>query len=301
MSSFSSSDATALFRKAPAQHIDVGAGEAAYRVVGSGPDVLFVHGWPVSGATFRHLLPHLAEHLTCHVIDLPGAGDSRFGPDTPITLDQHVRTVRAVVDHLGLDDVALVGHDSGGMIARHAMAGDPRLRAFGLINTEQPQGLSFRFKLFLAPRNLPGFGAVLRWALGIRWLRRNPLLLGNTFVDADLIDGDFDDFFLRPLVDNPERLRAAMALLKTFDVRFVHTLGAVHQKVTVPVQLVWGAADPFFPLNWAREMVSTFHNARLDVIANASLFAHEEKPEAVAKSLLPVLIGTNRPHEEHAG
>ena len=29
--------------------------------VGSGPDVLFVHGWPVSGATFRLLLPHLDE------------------------------------------------------------------------------------------------------------------------------------------------------------------------------------------------------------------------------------------------
>ena len=64
----------------PDRFLDVGAGEVAYRRVGTGPDVLFVHGWPVSGATFRTLLPHLADHVTCHVIDLPGAGSSRFTP-----------------------------------------------------------------------------------------------------------------------------------------------------------------------------------------------------------------------------
>ena len=60
--------------------------------------------------------------------------------DTTLTVDQHIHTVRRVVDLLELDDVAVVGHDSGGMIARHALAGDPRLRAMGLINTEQPHG-----------------------------------------------------------------------------------------------------------------------------------------------------------------
>ena len=44
--------------------------------------MLFVHGWPVSGATFRRLLPHLTEHVTCHLLDLPGAGDS---PDEAAT------------------------------------------------------------------------------------------------------------------------------------------------------------------------------------------------------------------------
>ncbi len=42
-----------LFRREPDRYLDVGAGEVAYRRVGEGPDVLFVHGWPVSGATFR--------------------------------------------------------------------------------------------------------------------------------------------------------------------------------------------------------------------------------------------------------
>ena len=80
----------------------MGAGEVAYRVVGTGPDVLFVHGWPVSGATYRTLLPHLADHVTCHLIDLPGAGSSRFTADTPLSIENHIHSVRRTLDLLEL-------------------------------------------------------------------------------------------------------------------------------------------------------------------------------------------------------
>ena len=284
--------AAELFRAAPDRFLDVGAGEVAYRRVGTGPDVLFVHGWPVSGATFRRLLPHLVDHVTCHVIDLPGAGSSRFTADTPLSVDQHIESVRRVIDLLELDEVAVVGHDSGGMIARHAVAGDPRLAAMGLINTEQPHGLSWRFKLFLAARGMPGFGAGLGWVAGKRRLRRNPLVLGDAFADSALLDGEFDEFFLQPLHDLPERQRAAVRVLRSFDVQYVHDLAAVHERITVPVQLVWGDQDPFFPLAWAEEMVETFPDARLEVVKGAGLFSHEERPADVAQALLPVLVGT---------
>lgn len=291
MPTLTRADAVDLFRRAPERHIDVGAGEVAYRRVGAGPDVLFVHGWPVSGATFRGLLPHLADHLTCHVIDLPGAGSSRFDSATPLSVDQHIASVRAVVDALGVERLAVVGHDSGGLIARHAVAGDPRLRAMGLIDTEQSQGLNWRFRLFLAGRHLPGFPAVLRWAVGRKRIRRSDFLLGGAFADKALLDGEFDELFLGPLRRSPEHLDAAIRVLRTFRAQHVHELGAVHRRIEVPVQLVWGAGDPFFPLAWAREMVGTFPDARLQVIEGARLFSHEEKPEAVAEALLPVLAG----------
>ena len=68
--------------------------DPAYRRVGVGPDVLFVHGWPVSSATFRTLLPHLVDQVTCHLVDLPGAGSSRFDATTHLSVEQHIRTVR---------------------------------------------------------------------------------------------------------------------------------------------------------------------------------------------------------------
>jgi haloalkane dehalogenase len=86
----------ALFRRPPDRFVDVGEGAVAVRTVGSGPDVVLVHGWPVSGATWRRLLPHLTPHVTCHVLDLVGAGDSRFDRSSRLDLDLHVRSVRAL-------------------------------------------------------------------------------------------------------------------------------------------------------------------------------------------------------------
>jgi len=283
--------ATDLFRRPPDQLIDLGDGAVAHRRVGAGPDVLFVHGWPVSGATFRLLLPHLVDHVTCHVIDLLGTGSSRFTATTEVSFDRHVRTVREVVDHLGLDRVAVVGHDSGGLVARHALAGDERLRAMGLIDTEQAAGLSWRFRLFLAGRRMPGFGAALGWAAGNRRIRRHPLVLGGAFEDRSLLDGDFDELFLQPLHRDRAILDAGVRIIDSFDVARVRELTELHRRIEVPVQLVWGERDVFFPLRSAEEMVATFPDARLTVVPEAGLFAHEERPEEVAAALLPVLVG----------
>jgi len=284
-----------LFRQAPERFLDVGGSEVAYRRVGSGPDVLFVHGWPVSGATFRTLLPYLADHVTCHLIDLPGAGSSRFTADSPISLNVHVQSVRRVLDLLELTDVAVVGHDSGGMIARHAVAGDPRLRAMGLIDTEQPNGLTWRFKSFVAIRHLPGLSSGLGWVSGKPRIRSNPLVFGGAFADRSLLNGEFEEFFLEPLHSSPQLRNAAGRLLKSFDKHYVSDLAGLHRRIDVPVQLVWGEHDQFFPVEWAKSMVGTFPDARLAVIPGAGLFSHEEKPAEVAAALLPVLTAAPPP------
>lgn len=285
-------EASDLFRRPPERFLDVGTGEVSYRRIGTGPAVLFVHGWPVSGATYRTLLPHLADHVTCHLIDLPGAGSSRFTTDTPLTIANHIHAVRRTLDILELDDVAVVGHDSGGMIARHAMAGDPRLRALGLIDTEQSTGLSWKFKSFLAGRRVPGFGAGLGWVAGRPRMRRNKLVLGDAFVDRSLLDGEFDEFFLQPLNKSKAHRDAAVRLLRSFDYQLIHDLRELHKKIDVPVRLVWGEHDRFFPVKWAEEMVADFPNAQLAVIPDAGLFSHEERPAEVAAAILPMLTAS---------
>lgn len=289
MSALSAADASNLFRREPDRYIDVGIGEVAYRSVGSGPDVLFVHGWPLNSATFRGLLPYLAEHVACHLIDLPGTGSSRYAHGAPVTLRSHIESVRQVVDALDLTSASVVGHNSGGMIARHALADDDRVRSWGLINTEQPQGLSWRFKAFLAIRNAPAVGAVLAWAVGKKQLRKNKWVLGDAFADRSVMDGEFDEFFLQPLATDKKLMDATIALLKSFSADDVAALGDLHKKMSAPVRLVWGAEDKFFPIAWAREMVATFPDASLVEIPNAGLMSHEERPRAVAEALRPVL------------
>ncbi len=288
MSTMTETEASDLFRREPDRFLDVGAGEAAYRVVGTGPDVLFVHGWPVSSATFRKLLPHLVDHVTCHLVDLPSAGSSRFDADTPMSIAQHIETVRRVVDLLELDQVAVVGHDSGGMIARHAMVGDPRLRAMGLINTEPPDP-SWRFKSFIASRHLPGLSAGLGWVAGKPRIVRSRAVFGDAFADRSLLGGEFTEFFLAPLHESRLHRDAAVKLLRSFDMQHVTDLAAIHRRIDVPVQLVWGDKDPFFPVDRAKAMVAGFPDARIEVIEGAGLFSHEERPAEVASALLPTL------------
>lgn len=279
---------------APAEFLDVGVGEVAYRVAGQGPDVLFVHGWPVSSATFRKLLPHLVDHVTCHLIDLPGAGASRYSDSTPLSIDNHIVSVRRTIDLLKLETVAVVGHNSGGMIARHAVVGDRRVRSLGLIDTEQTAGLTWKFRSFIAGRRLPGFGTALSWLAAQPRLRRNRLVLGDAFADPALLDGEFDEFFLRPLRQSRTHRLATMKLLRSFDFSLVESLEAIHAQINVPVQLVWGELDRFFPVEWARSMVADFSNASLAVIPQAGLFSHEERPAEVAGALLPVLCEMKR-------
>jgi haloalkane dehalogenase len=290
--SLTQAEASDLFRRPPERHLPLRDGaEVALRTVGSGPDVLFVHGWPVSGATFRCLLPHLVDHVTCHVIDMPGVGSSRFSDATPLSIDMHIESVRAAIDQLGLDSVAVVGHDSGGLIARHAVAGDPRVRALGLIDTEQSTGLTWRFKSFLAARRAPGLAASLGWVSGQPRVRRNQFMFGGAFADRSLLDGEFDEFFLTPLHDSKPRRTAAARLLRSLERRHLDAMADLHHRIDVPVQLVWGEHDIFFPVEWARTMVDSFRDARLEVIPGAGLFSHEERPAEVAAALLPTLLG----------
>jgi pimeloyl-ACP methyl ester carboxylesterase len=114
-------------------------------------------------------------------------------------------------------------------------------------------------------------------------------VLGDAFADPALLDGEFDEFFLRPLHTSAAHRDAAVRLLRSFDTALVTELAAVHRRIEVPVRLVWGEHDRFFPLAGARAMVDTFPRADLVVIEDAGLFAHEERPAAVAAALLPTL------------
>jgi len=57
----------------------------------------------------------------------------------------------------------------------------------------------------------------------------------------------------------------------------------------MPVQLLWGADDPTFPVALARAMVSQLPNARMTEIPGAKLLVHEEKPAEVAEAALAFL------------
>ncbi len=261
----------------PASLLDVGHSQLAYYRTGRGPDLVFVHGWPLSGATWRHVIPELEAHFTCHVIDLPGTGNTQTGPTAQIDLHAHAVTVRAAIDRLGLTRYALVGHDSGGFIARLVAAEDPRATALVLGNTEIPDHTPPMILVFVLLNKLGLAGTVTRSMLASSWLRRSSLGLGGCFTDAAFVDGEFKTAMLDPLAA-PGGLDGHLRLLDSLSKKTLAGLREVHAKLTIPTALVWGTDDPWFPLALARPMMAQFGGpTRLFPIEGGKLFVHEDR------------------------
>ncbi len=267
----------------PATFVDVGHSRVALRSIGTGPDVLFVHGWPLHGATFRCLLHHLTDAFTCHVIDLPGTGFSTWdegGERTPISIRDHARTVQRIIEELGFRRYAMVGHDSGATIMRLVAADDDRVTGLVLGNTEIPGHHPVLLKLILLLNSIPGGLALFPLMLRVSWLRRSPLLLGGCFRDPRYADGMFHRLFIEPVITSKRTAAGQMRLIEGFDWAAVDALAELHKQIHAPVQLIWGTEDPFFPLRHARPMMDQFPcGAELVTIDGGKLFVHEESAD----------------------
>ncbi|MEI5999615.1 alpha/beta hydrolase [Paraburkholderia bengalensis] len=96
--------------------LDVETDDVSFRgrVGGTGSPVLLLHGYPQTHVAWRLIAPELAKHRTVIVPDLPGYGASRTRNDQPRWTKRRVAgALAALMDRLGHDRYAVVGHDRG--------------------------------------------------------------------------------------------------------------------------------------------------------------------------------------------
>lgn len=265
--------------------VDVEHTRLAYWRFGAGPDLVFVHGWPLHSATFRRILPVLARDYTCHLVDLPGAGRSKPTADTPFGLEEHADTLRRAVDRLGLESYSLLAHDSGAVFARLLAASDARVRALVAGNTEIPGHRPKVVEMYVAMTKIPGATALTRLLMRSGTVRRSGLGFGGCFSDPRYVDGEFHELFVAPILESARAMHDQTQLVRHLDFGVVDRLDDAHAKMKAPTLLLWGERDPFFPLEKAKRMLPSFRGgAELDVIADARLFAHEDHAERFASS-----------------
>lgn len=83
---------------------------------GSGrPAFLFVHGWATDRSIWEPQVEDLSRDYRCVSVDLRGRGDS--SPVPPFGIATAVQDIAALIEHLALGPVIVVGHDLGGIIA----------------------------------------------------------------------------------------------------------------------------------------------------------------------------------------
>ena len=224
----------------PTRWLDIGHARLPYWKVGVGPDLVFVHGWPLHAGTFAEIVARLKDRFTCHLFDLPGAGRSQWRDMSRITLGGNIESLRAIAGQLELGDYGLIAHDSGGLFARFLAAEDPRCKALVLGNTEIPGHRPWAVQLFSALAGMPGSLTVFRSLLRFKPARRSFLGFGGCFTDKDFIDGPFFDEFVAPMLNSKKALVGTAAMANGMDWSLVDNLAETHARIQAPVSLVWG-------------------------------------------------------------
>jgi len=270
----------------PDQWLDLGHARLPYWVIGQGPDLVLVHGWPVDARTWRRIVPALATEFTCHVIDLPGAGRSTWTDQTPRGCEGLTTSLAQAVERMDLADrFGFVAFDSGGGFARKVAAQLPE-RIVGLVlgNTETPKDYSALFRAAL--RNGRRFGAKPIMWLGMQLgsVRRKAW---DTSVSDPALQQELAELFARPLARDRRRFAGAFVLAEGLRAEDFDGCAEAHRRITAPVRFVWGTEDPWFKLDAAYRMLDQFGGAAtLREVPGGKLFVHEEFPDVFAAEVL---------------
>lgn len=106
--------------------------ELHYQDVGSGFPVLFIHGWGMALEVWDRQVTALCDKYRTVCVDLRGHGFSPT-PATGYDYDDHAADLRALVERIGLEDLAVVGWSMGGGVAVRLAAQMPQVRQLVLV------------------------------------------------------------------------------------------------------------------------------------------------------------------------
>lgn len=267
--------------------IDTPHGRIAYVERGRGPVALFIHGAPLNGYQWRHQLSGLSDVRRVVALDTLGLGHTEVRPGQPLALKDQAAMFRAFLDALDITDVDLVGNDSGGGAAQIFAAHNPeRVRTLTLINCEvddfddgNPAFVRFREGL--------ASGAFVK---ALQAAASRPEVGRKAFAAAyqrpDEVSEDTLRAYVAPLVASPAAIERTLGYFAAITKRDLIEIRAQLTAVPAPTLVLWGTADPFFPVtmaHWLRD-----HLARVtDVVEldGARTFWPEERPVLLNREL----------------
>jgi pimeloyl-ACP methyl ester carboxylesterase len=268
-----------------AKTVDLSAGTIHYREAGSGPPIVFVHGFLVDGRLWDGVLERLAATHRVIAPDWPlGAHRTAMKSDADLTPPGIARTIGDFLDALDLEDVTLVGNDSGGAMSQIFAAGrPPRLGRLALTNCDThenfPPGI---FKALPPLTKLPG-GTTMTIAPF-----RIPAVLRLAFrpFAKTRIPNELVDSWGAPATSDSGVKRDVGKVAAGMNKR--HTLAAAERLrgADLPLLLAWAPGDRFFPISYAERLASEVGGAATLVrIPDAKTFVALDQPARLAAEL----------------
>ena len=274
---------------------DVKSGRIAYVEQGTGPVALFVHGVPLNGYHWRHVIEKIRHRRRCIAIDLMGLGYSEIAPAKDVSFAAQARMIAEVIDALHIDQIDLVGNDSGGAVAQIFAANCPeRLRSLVLTNCDVHDGWPPPQVLPLMERARNGTLAVVFQPLldhpdlaRARFARGESVPMFRSFSDPSVLTDETIWVYLQPLLSSPRRIASFERYWLAFDNAQTVAIYESLKRLKAPTLIVWGLADMFFDVKWAYWLKDTIPGAtRLIEVPDGRLFFPEDRAASLIEPLL---------------
>jgi pimeloyl-ACP methyl ester carboxylesterase len=273
----------------------LGSDRLAYVELGDdGPPVLLVHGLGGNWTAWLETIPALAEDHRVIAVDLPGFGASAPGLDG-ISIPGYARTLERFLDHLGLEDVVVMGSSLGGWVSAELTLRAPE-RVRGLVLIDAAGIVPTRAERFKAVSMMRGaeLGAPLaprfRTAIASR-PRLRKLALKYTVANPQRLAADLVLMAL-PTAPDPGFGPAFAAARRSWSDAWCDRLTEIER----PTLIVWGEEDALLPLRHAREWARRIRGSELAVIPGAGHLPMLERPILV-NPLLRRFLGRVGEHD----
>lgn len=248
--------------------------ELYYELQGSGPPLLLIAGLASDSQSWLPLVAALSAEYTLILMDNRGVG--RSSQDCPVSIELMAEDSIAVVRHLGLEKVSLIGHSMGGMVALELAARYPELVDRALLVASAACNPARNNLLFAdwADRYESGVDRAAWFRTVLAWI-----LTEQFFENRVMLDGALVYLQAYPWPQSPAGFRRQVEALAGYDA------GSRLDKITVPVCVIAGELDILLPLHCSEELAGRIPGAELVILKGAAHSIHSEKADLLAETI----------------
>jgi pimeloyl-ACP methyl ester carboxylesterase len=260
------------------RRMQVGADEVAWDVLGDGPPVVLVHGFPSHSFIWRDVAARLARTRRVHVLDLIGFGQSAQRPGQVLFGRPQAEAIAALVDAAGGAGTDLVAHDIGAAFSLEAvldgLAAPRRLvLVSAAVLTPCVSGASEHVRRYMeAYETMPG--AIYRRIVS----GHVPTTMATPMSD------DVLERYLRPWTGAAGQA-AYLAFLGQLDDAYLDGIRDRLRELRVPTRVVWGAADTWIDPGSAGRIAALVPGADVRMVPGAGHFAMEDDAAGVTDAI----------------
>jgi pimeloyl-ACP methyl ester carboxylesterase len=260
--------------------IDTPSGRIAYVEQGSGPVALFVHGVLLNGYLWRHQLEQMATLRRCIAVDLLAHGNTEISATQDVSVTANAHMLAEFLDALKVEQVDLVGNDSGGGVCQILAALYPkRIRSLVLTNCDAHDNWPPEaFKPFVGMVAAGGLPQTLNAMLADKSVYRSAQALGPAYQRPEEVSDDTIETYLRPHLRSPQRLHDLERFVNAFDCRHTVAIEKPLGQLRAPTLIVWGTDDIYFDVKWSHWLEKAIPGTKRRVeLESARIFFPEER------------------------